>query len=206
MSFTRVDDLILRDHPALNENDYCIFLREYKANAGFEGETNSLILNIKKKPSERHSKGGWHHKGRCIKQVSKELSKFLNPAWLDEATLVPIPGSKAVDHPDYDNRMEQICCGIRPNLDVRSLIKQVSSTEASHIAGDGNRPSVGDLIANYKVDEEVSDPTPNMIGIFDDVLTVGRHYRAVHTLLSERYPGVRISGIFIARTIRDNSF
>jgi hypothetical protein len=44
------------------------------------------------------------------------------------------------------------------------------------------------------------------IGVFDDVLTVGRHYRAMHTVLSQRFPGVPITGIFIARTIHPNPF
>ena len=206
MSFSEVDDLIRVDHNALEAGDNCLFLREYKANAGYEGETNSLIWNLKKKPSERTTKGGWHHKGRAINQVSRELAGALNPEWLDHATLVPIPGSKAVDHPDYDDRMEQICRGIRPNLDVRGLVKQTSSTEASHAAGDGNRASVEELLANYQLDETLTDPAPSGIGIFDDVLTVGRHFRAMHTILSQRFPGVPITGIFIARTIHPNPF
>jgi len=206
MSFTQVDDLIRRDHNALSAEDVCIFLREYKAGAGYEGETNSLIMNLKKKPSERQAKGGWHYKGRAIKQFSEELAASLNPKWLDEATLIPIPGSKAQDHPDYDDRMEQICNGIREGLDVRGIVKQAGSMEASHTAGDGNRASVEELIENYHIDETLTDPTPVSIGIFDDVLTVGRHYRAMHTVLSQRFPGVPITGIFIARTIRPNPF
>ncbi|MCV2870230.1 hypothetical protein OEW28_16510 [Defluviimonas sp. WL0002] len=206
MSFTKVDELIRADHSALIEEDNCIFLREYKASAGFKGETNSLIWNLKKKPSERLTKAGWHHKGRCIKQVSKEFADALNPKWLDHATLVPTPGSKAIGHPDYDDRMEQICRGIRPSLDVRCLVKQIASMEASHTAEGGNRASVEELLANYQIDEALSLPLPTAIGIFDDVLTVGRHYRAMHTVLSQRFPGVPITGIFVARTIHPNPF
>ncbi|MEL7802367.1 hypothetical protein [Sulfitobacter pontiacus] len=206
MGFTKVDDLILGDHYALTAEDNCIFLREYKAGAGYEGETNSLIMNLKKKPSERQTKGGWHYKGRAIRQFSNELATSLNPKWLDEATLIPIPGSKAHDHPDYDDRIEQICRGIRDGLDVRSIVKQSASMEASHTAGDGNRASVEELIANYQIDETLTGPTPVNIGIFDDVLTVGRHYRAMHAVLSQRFPGVPITGIFVARTIHPNPF
>ncbi|MEM9212007.1 MAG: hypothetical protein AAGA63_11015 [Pseudomonadota bacterium] len=206
MSFTEIDDLIRVDHSALNADDTCIFLREYKANAGYDGETNSLIWNLKKKPSERQTKRGWQYKARAIKQCSLELAAGLRSAWLDHATLVPIPGSKAVDHPDYDDRMEQICRGIRLGLDVRNLVRQISSTEASHAADDGHRASVEELIKNYELIEELAEPTPTAIGIFDDVLTVGRHYRAMHTIISERFPSVPITGIFIARTIHPNPF
>ena len=206
MSFTQVDDLIRRDHKALNGKDVCIFLHEYNANAGFEGKTNSLIWNLKKKPSERLTKGGWQYKGQAIRQVSKEFASSLRTEWLDEATLVPVPGSKAQDHADYDDRMEQICKGIRDGLDVRSIVKQTASMEASHTAGDGSRASVEELIENYRIDETLTNPAPVNIGIFDDVLTVGRHYRAMHTVLSQRFPGVPITGIFIARTIHPNPF
>lgn len=206
MGFTKVDELILGDHSALTAEDNCIFLREYKAGEGYEGETNSLILNLKKKPSERLTKGGWHYKGRAIHQFSQELASSLNPKWLDHATLVPIPGSKSSGHPDYDDRMEQICNGIRDGLDVRCLVKQICSMDASHAAGDGNRASVEDLIANYQIDETLTNPAPVSIGIFDDVLTVGRHYRAMHMVLSDRFPGVPITGIFVARTIHQNPF
>lgn len=206
MSFTKVDELIRGDHNALVAEDNCLFLREYKANAGYEGETNSLIWNLKKKPSERSTKGGWHHKGRAISQASRELADSLNTKWLDIATLVPIPGSKSIEHPDYDDRIEQICRAIRPGLDVRCLVKQTTSTEASHVAGLGKRASVEELVANYQLDESLIDPFPTSIGIFDDVLTVGRHFRAMHTIISQRFPNVPITGIFIARTIRPNPF
>ncbi|MYA89101.1 MAG: hypothetical protein F4X97_11760 [Boseongicola sp. SB0662_bin_57] len=200
MSFTRIDELIRSDHTALNEDDTCIFLREYKANAGYEGETNSLIWNLKKKPSESH-RPGYHHKERCIQQVSSEFARHLRSEWLDVATLIPVPGSKAADHPDHDDRMVRICNGIRANLDVRSIVTQTTSTNASHVAGEGQRPSVEELLAVYRINEALADPPPTNIGIFDDVLTVGRHYRAMHTILSQRFPDVPITGIFIARTI-----
>lgn len=206
MSFTKIDDLLRGDHSALLPDDTCLFLREYKASGGYSGETNSLIWNLKKKPSERLTKGGWGYKRMAMEQVSKEFARSLNPKWLDSATLVPVPSSKAVGHPDYDDRMEQICRGIRPGLDVRCLIKQATSTDASHAAGEGNRTSVEELMANYRFDESITNPRPLMIGIFDDVLTVGRHFRAMKTMLSERYEGVPITGIFIARTIRPNPF
>jgi hypothetical protein len=205
MGFTKVDELIMRDHSALEKDDNCIFLREYNANAGYKGETNSLIWNLKKKPSERFTKPGWEYKAQNIRQVSQEFASALNPAWLEVATLVPVPSSKVIGHADYDDRMEQICRGIRPNLDVRCLVKQIKSTEASHAVGEGLRTTVDQLIENYYLDEAICVPTPRTIGVFDDVLTVGRHYRAMHTVLSRRFPGVPIIGIFIARTIHASS-
>ncbi|KIC40155.1 hypothetical protein RA27_15090 [Ruegeria sp. ANG-R] len=206
MSFTLIDDLTRLDHSELTEDDRCIFLREYRAGDGFKGETNSLIWNLKKKPSERLTKGGYHHKARAIAQVSREFASHLNPDWLNISTLIPIPGSKSKDHPDYDNRMEQICRGIREGLDVRPLIYQTESTEYSHNADSGERLTVEQLMNVYAIDENLTQPEPVSIGIFDDVLTIGRHYRAMHNLLSARFPNARITGIFVARTIHPNPF
>ena len=44
-------------------------------------------------------------------------------------------------------------------------------------------------------------PFPREIGIVDDVLTAGTHYRAMHDTLRERFPQVPIIGIFIARRV-----
>ena len=206
MSFTKVDALLRPEHSALLENDECIFLREYRAGSGYEGETNSLIWNLKKKPSERTTKGGYHYKWRAIKQVSAEFAKHLNPRWLKTATLVPIPCSKAIDHPDYDDRMERICRGIGADIDVRNLVTQTQSTEYSHATDEGQRLSVDELIKLYEIDENLTEPAPTNIGIVDDVLTVGRHFRAMSTVIIDRFPQARITGMFIARTIHPNPF
>ena len=205
MGFTQVDELIRPDHYELTKDDDCLFLREYQAGKGFDGETNSIILNLKKKPSEKH-KPGYQHKARCIKLCASELKEALNPRWLDTATLVPIPGSKAIGHPDFDNRIEKICRQIRPDLDVRNLVKQTQSTDYSHNASPGERLSVEQLLELYEIDEDLSTPEPVSIGVIDDVLTVGRHFRAMHTVLSGRFENAKITGIFIARTIHQNPF
>ena len=206
MQFSKVDDLIRPDHPELNEDDVCLFLREYRAGDGFKGETNSLILNLKKKPSERRTKGGYHYKAGAISQIAQELRNALNPKWLDHATLVPVPGSKAADHPDYDDRMEQICRKIRDGADVRNLVIQNNSTDYSHTAAAGERIGVEELTNNYLINEDAVLPEPKLIGIVDDVLTVGRHFRAMSNVLTQRFPKAKITGIFVARTIRPSPF
>jgi len=99
--------------------------------------------------------------------------------------------------------MEQICRGIGPNIDVRSVVKQISSTTAAHEAG-ANRPTVDEVFDNYMIDETLTAPTPSTIGIVDDVLTAGTHFRAMKRKLSERWPELPIIGIFIARRVFAN--
>lgn len=203
---SKIDETLRPYHHQIREEDECFFLREYTANKGYAfSDTNSLISNLKKKPSEDH-RPGYQHKARCIRQASQMFAATLNPAWLETATLVPVPGSKAFGDPDYDDRMERICRGISPNLDVRTLVKQYASTRASHEAGAGNRVTLEELLDVLYVDEDKVAPEPVDIGIFDDVLTNGTHFRAIHTVLSQRFPNVRISGFFIARTVHPDPF
>lgn len=206
LRLTQIDDTLRAYHYQIEEHDECYFLHEYTANKGYSfSKTNSLISNLKKKPSERN-RAGYHHKMRCIREASRMFSETLNPVWLDVATLVPIPGSKAVEDPDYDDRMELVCRGIRANLDVRPLVKQRHSTRASHQAGAGNRVLLEELLEVLYVDEELAKPEPTYIGIFDDVLTNGTHFKAVKSVLTQRFPAARISGFFIARTVHPDPF
>lgn len=188
---TRIDETNIRDHFHLNPSDECYFLFEYTSGYGYSfSSTNSLISNLKKKPSSRGT-AAYQYKQKAIQECSQHLSSAINSRWLDIATLVPVPGSKAQDHPDYDDRMTRICRGIRsdPQVDVRDLVKQTISLEAAHETVDA-RPTVEQLTEIYQLDENLTSPTPACIGIFDDVLTAGVHYRAIQTLLTQRFPGV----------------
>lgn len=97
--------------------------------------------------------------------------------------------------------MTKICRAISASfaVDVRELVVQRASIQAAHESH--NRPTADDLLALYVVDEKLALPRPNQIAIVDDLLTVGVHYRAMVTVLSRRFPGVPIVGMFIARRV-----
>ncbi|WP_112131045.1 hypothetical protein [Mesorhizobium atlanticum] len=63
--FRQIDDSNRGDHSRLTPEDSCFFLYEFTAfehtnGLGFRfSDTNQLIHNLKKKPSERLIKGGW---------------------------------------------------------------------------------------------------------------------------------------------------
>jgi hypothetical protein len=89
----------------------------------------------------------------------------------------------------------------QPPPDVRTLVVQTQSTAASHEAADGERVTVEELLAVYQINEALAAPVPRAIAIVDDVLTAGTHYRAMHIVLSARFPNVPITGLFIARRV-----
>lgn len=197
-----VDDTTRDQHARLTAADKCLYLYDYAPGVGYETPTNQLIINLKKKPSERTTKGGWHYKASAIQHCSLTLASALNPKWLDIATLVPIPGSKVVGDVDYDDRMEQVCKGMRKGLDVRNLVVQTQSTMRAHESGPGgHRLTVEELLAIYRIDETLAGNSPKAIGIFDDVLTAGTHFKAMQAILSGRFPEASITGIFVARRV-----
>jgi predicted amidophosphoribosyltransferase len=200
MRLSEIDDSNRGDHTRLVAEDACLYLYEYTSGRDYTfSATNNLISNLKKKPTA--SPGQLGYKAGAIAGCAKTLCAALNPKWLDVATIIPVPGSKAADHPDFDNRMEQVALQIRPGLDVRNLVVQAQSTNAAHEVGVGDRVTVQELLDLYSIDEAIAAPTPVQIGILDDVLTAGTHFRAMKIKLAERFPGVKITGLFIARRV-----
>lgn len=198
LRLTQIDDSNRDIHPRLSVDDACVFLFEYTSGKRWDfSSTNGFISTLKRKPGQK----GQYYKDQAIAKCAAIFRATLSQQWLQIGTLVPVPPSKAAGHPEYDNRMERICRLIQPGLDVRSLVLQRSSTAAAHEVAAGQRPTVEDLVANYLIDEATIEPTPRSIAIVDDVLTAGTHFKAMKAVLSARWPGIPIFGVFVARRI-----
>ncbi len=199
----QIDASIIGAHAHLTLADECYFFQEYTSHRDYSfSKTNGLISNLKKKPSE-HQRPGFQYKARAIAQCAGTLSQLLVPLWLTSGgVLVPVPPSKVLGHPDYDPRMLTICktatAAVPAPRCVRELVRQTGSTTAAH---EGVRPTVQDLLGVYQINEAEAAPPPGALAIVDDVLTAGTHFRAMHTILGARFPGVKIVGIFIARRV-----
>jgi hypothetical protein len=193
----QIDEQSRGDHVRLVTDDVCYFLYEYTSGQGYSfSATNGLISNLKKKPGT----AGYQYKLQAISQSARAFANAIdNPAWLDGATLVPVPPSKGRGDPSYDDRMTQVCRRIRADLDVRELVVQRVSMAAAHESK--QRPSVDDLLRAWEIDERLAEPYPRWIGIFDDVLTAGTHFVAMRTMLRNRFPQAPIFGFFIARRV-----
>lgn len=208
LRLTRIDELTRGDHWYLQEPDDCYYLGEYTARRGFAfSETNQLIANFKK-PVNRRGQPDWKYKGSAIQRAGSAFRGALPEGWLERATLVPVPPSKAQDDPLYDDRMLQMLTVATQGLqgDVRELVSQLQSTEAAHLSN--VRPTPADLIANYAIEEAAANarPAPEVIGVFDDLLTTGCHFIAMKAVLEARFPGIPILGFFIARRVPESDF
>jgi len=198
---TKIDELTRPDHTFIEAEDECFYVGEYNARRGFSfSEINNLINNLRK-PMDRRGRPEWRYKEAAIVTCGRMFREGLNEDWLATATLVPIPSSKTRDDPEYDDRLPRILqeLGRGRQLDIRELVVMTGNVAQSHLAEE--RVSIEDLIANMGIDETLADPPPRTIGIFDDVLTTGRHFRAVQAVLRGRFPGVPIVGVFVARRV-----
>ncbi len=113
---------------------------------------------------------------------------------------MPVPPSKALDHPEYDDRMLQVARLISPSLAVRELVRQRETLPAAHESSH-HRPRPEELAAHYEIIEDVANPTPTSIGVLDDVLTNGSHFLAMKQVLSACFPSIPIIGLFVARRV-----
>jgi hypothetical protein len=208
LKFSRIDPLNFSDHFHLAQDDVCYHLGEYTARKGFSfSYTNKLIVNFKKKPSVANAYE-LRYKAQAIEEAAKVFRSVLNSEAnrerLHAVTLVPIPPSAIPGDPLYDDRMMRMltALGRGLDLDIRELVKQHRSLPPAHETD--VRPTVEELIENYYIDEDCADLEPTAIWIFDDVLTAGSHFKAMQSVVTERFPGVTTAGFFVARRIPES--
>lgn len=195
-SFRLIGDLERPDHFYLTEADQCCFFGEYTARAGFShSTTNQIITNLKKSPLTRGT-DQWRHKERDIGRVAQAMKAAFKPAALPNLTFVPIPPSKLPTEPEYDDRILRIARLISP-LGTRELIRATVTRAARH-SGDARRDPL-ELLATLQIDESQTAPPPSHIFLIDDVITTGCSFVVCKRMLVERFPGVKITGMFVAR-------
>jgi len=194
---------IISDHHCLSEKDRCFFLGEYTTKKGAKfSEMNQLILNFKK-GVDRREKEDWKYKEEAINDIALMFWRAAGHL-LKNAVLVPTPPSKSKNDSCYDDRMLRMLdklksISIDSKLDIRELVVQSQSYEASHVSETRLKP--GQLSENYEIDEGKCMPEPKAIIVFDDTIVAGAHYVAMRGILSRRFPRAKILGFFVARRV-----
>jgi hypothetical protein len=163
--FRKIDDQNRGHHSYLTADDECLFLLEYTSGQDYSfSATNSLISNLKKKPSLAGT-GQYRYKLETIHACGVALGEAITPKWLAVGTLVPVPPSKVRGDPEYDDRILKICQAIPAAraVDIREIVIQTRSLPAAHESG--QRPTIDDLLAVYRIDESKAAPAPKSIAI-----------------------------------------
>jgi hypothetical protein len=206
-NLSKIDETTVGRHFLLHPTDICYYIWEYTRRGGFSASpTNNLISNLKKKPSKilaNPREGPW--KERAIEYAGQALSQRIRRSWVETiGTIVPVPPSKIPGHADYDDRLNRLLQGAFGSMgaDVRPLLVQTSGTTADHETSERQR--FEELLDITRVDESsVGAGIRSNIMVFDDVLNSGKHFKVAQHLLSARFPGVPIIGVFLARCLPD---
>lgn len=204
--FTRIDELTRPDHHWLNDEDSCYFLGEYVAGRGYAySSTNNLISNFKK-PMNKRGRPEWRYKEEAISTIAAAFRRAVVPVPPEGHAFVPMPPSKALDDPFYDDRLVRMLRAARPSeaWNVLQLLIQDESTIAAHERPTGERPRPAEIAERYRVKETRSRTRPKRIVIVDDILTTGAHYAAAKSVLSREFPRASFIGLFVARRVPDH--
>ena len=182
----------------MEEHDCWVYAGEYIPGAGYHKGMNSQILNFKKsplkmKPRERK------YRERAIKQFKKDIESLSLLGSYPKIVLTAVPSSRRKDDPEYTNRFEDLFQEILKSHSkwiVEWPIEIKETTEASHNFG----PRDPDLLMENYIWKGFKHGEPEVLHIFDDVITKGAHLRAVSDFLrSHNYKG-KIIGVCWAKT------
>lgn len=206
----QIDETTVGEHFDLETGDHCLYVWEYTAGQRYDfSPTNQLISNLKIKPSFIAAKPGrGHYKQQAISHSAAALRSLIQRNWIEQVgTLIPMPSSKIPGHAEFDDRIPRILHAAFNGFaaDIRPLLEQTVSTDADHESTE--RMTYDDLRGITRINEPLAATPPRgNIAVFDDVLNSGKHFKVAQELLSERFPGTPIIGVFVARCIRVNPF
>jgi hypothetical protein len=205
----QIDETTLGDHFRLTAADVCFYVWEYTAGQHYDfSPTNHLIANLKIKPSRIvSSPRRGRYKQQAIDHGAAALRRLIQPSWVEEiGTFVPMPTSKIPGHRDSDDRIQRLLNSAFPGLnsDIRPLLEQTDNTAADHESPERLPYAALRTITRVNEAHAASPPRANL-AVVDDVLNSGKHFKVAQELLAQRFPGVPVIGIFVARCIRSRA-
>jgi predicted amidophosphoribosyltransferase len=171
---------LLVEHCYLDMTDECYFTADY--HGCYRDSIKPTILSLKR----GH---GW-----AIAQLARQLTLVLPHEWTNAYTFVPMPPSSGSTSP-----LHSVVRQLRLR-DTRELITQIYDTPASH---NGWRPTPEQRVRLMRLNNLETEPKPQAVVIIDDVLATGSHFRAAKMIVRERWPQMRVIGLFIARVCRE---
>ena len=195
-----ITDLERPDHSYLTPVDTCYYFGEYTARVGFEhSKTNDIISNLKKSVLKK-GRVEYKYKNWAINVVVNALKSSLNANALTQYCMVPIPPSKRPDHPEYDDRLQQICRKVGCSIPFVDLLESTENRPPAHQSEE--RPGPDALYANIVCKAaEIPNIAGRHIFLLDDVLCTGASFIAAKRRILEQYPDATVQGVFVARRV-----
>ena len=114
--------------------------------------------------------------------------------------MVPIPPSKKPDHPEYDDRLLQICQKTAGSVPFVDLLECTQNRPPAHQSDD--RPGPDALYDNIACKPaEIPNIAGKHIFLLDDVLCTGASFIAAKRRILDHYPAATVQGVFVARRV-----
>jgi hypothetical protein len=202
----KIDDSTVGEHFSLDGFDRCYYIWEYAARKRYDfSPANQLVFNLKIKPSAiSKTPARNRYKLEAIAHAGSALRSLITRVFVDtRATFVPIPCSKAVADPDYDDRLSRLLARAFHgwDADVREMLTLTQSTPADHESVD--RLTYDELFAITELTNQFESAPRPVVVIVDDVLNSGKHFKVAQSLIKARYANAEIRGVFLARCVRE---
>ena len=206
----QVDELELGTfRPYLEDGDECYYLmplpntQDFGDQPVWKSSAWQKIINLKHSPERQKENLAFAgYKAQAIEQFAHDIAIFLdkNKPILSgkKVALIPIPPSKAIDDPNYDDRMSVVCqtavnlCNTPDVKYVECLRTKESRPSASK---SGERLTPEQIKRNLEIDKDAICGY-EIVFVADDVLTQGTDYAACKQLIMECCPDARIIGLF----------
>ena len=187
----------------IKDDDVCIYAREYVTGGyGYKGgPTNQLIINFKKAPPLKINTSKWKYRENAVKQFKEDIEILLEST--SQAVITSIPSSKKKNHPEYNNRFEDLFKEILKSHSqwiIEWPVEIKKTISASRCQGNRDPKSIK---KNYFWRGFKNKP-PEELYIFDDVLVSGAHFRAISDFLKENNYTGKIIGVFWAKAVYQN--
>jgi predicted amidophosphoribosyltransferase len=178
MKLSKVDSrlFLLGEHCFLDSSDECYFANLYDSPC--QPAIKPFIILLKQGNET------------AILAAVKELALALPHDWIQQYTFVPMPPSRG------DKDSVRAIVQKLPVADARVLLVQKENTRSSH---QGWRPTPIHRSRFMRLNEAETEPKPGTIVVVDDVLATGSHFRSAKMVVRERWPNIRVMGVFLAR-------
>lgn len=203
----RMTDAMKRAHRYLEDEDECFVFGDYWQGMTFGASSppmNRLIYDFKVRMPQFGTvpdADALVRKAAAIQIIGRAWRELIPDHDLRGTCLVPIPPSRLLSSPLYDNRMGRVLDLIasgHPDVDVRDLIVLKREREASHLAR--KRPTAAAISLDYGLRRDRMQVRPACVAVFDDVVTSGAHFHICKKLLRSVWHDIRVVGYFVART------
>lgn len=185
----------------ISEDDICVYAREHYSGGYEKSESNQFLFNFKK-PVKYKNQGQWYYKLHSIALFGSELNCLKFPRG---SVLIPSPTSKPKNSNLYDSRIVDSIKELmkyNSNVILQDILDVTQEIPAAHSEGGSRSPD--EIIPYLSVADFYGIKIPERVFIIDDIVTTGGHFNAAKAVLKQKYPKIKVIGVFWALHLFDD--